>query len=84
MSPETILGEIRRRPFVPFRVHESDGTTYEIRHPELILLGPRDAIIGIPRDPAVPLIERHEIVSLLHITRLEPIPVQQGSGNGQG
>ena len=29
---------LRIRPFVPFRVVTSDGTTYDVRHPELVMV----------------------------------------------
>ena len=42
------------------------------------------AIIGLP--PAVPqpaMIERHEVVDLLHIVRLEPLATSPVAGDGQ-
>jgi len=34
MPLEEILALLRTRPFVPFRIHLLDGTTYDVRHPE--------------------------------------------------
>jgi hypothetical protein len=74
MPPEDLLQALRKRPFEPFRIHVSDGTVYDVRHPELVMVGRRSAVIGWP-DPsqAEPLYERYETVALLPITRLEPI-----------
>src|SRR5262245_26183176 len=75
MLPQALLQALRQRPFVPFRVHITDGAIYEIQHPDLVLVGPGYAVIGVP--PATPqpaMIERHEVVALVHVTRLEPLP----------
>lgn len=73
MPPEQLLQALRQRPFVPFRIHLTDGTVYEIRHPEMVLPGLRAAVIGLASDPAQPLFARTETVALLHIVRLEPL-----------
>jgi hypothetical protein len=74
---------IRRRPFVPFRIHVSDGTTYTIQHPELVMTGIAAAIVGLPTDPTQPfLFGRSEVVDLRHMVRLEPLEAPT-PGNGQ-
>ena len=40
-----------RRPFVPIRVHSSDGTTYDIRQPEMDLLTRSTVEIGLSGTP---------------------------------
>jgi hypothetical protein len=39
---------LRQRPFVPFRIHLKDGRVFEIRYPDVNLLGERVIDIGIP------------------------------------
>jgi hypothetical protein len=73
MSHEDLLSFIRQRPFVPFRLVTTDGTSYEIRHPEMLMPGKRTAIVGIPDDPTIPAYDRTITVSLLHVQRLEPM-----------
>jgi hypothetical protein len=86
MSPADILDTLRKRPFEPFRIEVSDGTAYEVRHPEIVLVGIGSVIIGIPPVGATqPVYERVETVSIRHIVKL--IPLTQavgGSGNGAG
>jgi hypothetical protein len=74
MPLEQLLEWVRRRPFVPFRVYVSDGSSYEVRHPELLMPGARAVVIGIP-GPTAPegVFERTAMVALLHITRIEPL-----------
>ncbi len=84
MSPVDLLQALRRRPFEPFRIEVSDGTAYEVRHPELVMVGLGAVIIGIP--PAgeqQPVYERAETVSLNHVVKLVPLPAAVvGDGNG--
>lgn len=84
MPPSDLLEAIRRRPFVPFRLHVSEGATYDVRHPEMMLVGLASVIIAIPADPASPYYLRHEIVAARHIIRMVPLDQPVGpAGNGE-
>ncbi len=84
MSHEDVLDITRRRPFKPFRLFITDGSVYEVRHPELFMLGLRSAVVGLPRDPEQTVYERAVTVDLVHITQLEPLEKATSvSGNGQ-
>lgn len=48
MRPEDILRFLRTRPFEPFRIHMSDGTTYDVAHAELALVERSVVIVGVP------------------------------------
>ena len=37
MTAEKIDEQLHRQPFEPFRIHMSDGSSYEVRHPEFAL-----------------------------------------------
>jgi hypothetical protein len=41
---EVILG---RRPFLPFRLHFSNGATQDVTHPDSVLLSERVAAIAV-------------------------------------
>jgi hypothetical protein len=74
MTMNDLREALRLVPFRPFRVFVTDGGTYDVRHPDLCMIGPRIAVIGIP--PAgqnEPILERFAVVDLIHVTRLEPI-----------
>lgn len=38
---------VRQQPFMPFRVVTTTGQTYDIYHPDLVMVGTRDLAIGI-------------------------------------
>lgn len=82
MSADDLLEMVRRRPFVPFVLVTTDGTTYEVRHPEMLMPGRRTVTLGLPDNPAVPVYDRQVIVSLLHVQRLEPLSTAATTGNG--
>lgn len=74
MRPDVLRAMIRRRPFEPIRVCLVDGSTYEIRHPDSIAIGHSTVTIaGTVAHLPKPVGDRDVIVSLLHISRLEPL-----------
>ena len=61
MPPQDLLQALRRRPFEPFRLHVSDGTVYEVRHPELVIVALGSAVVGMPTaGQQHPQVERYE------------------------
>ncbi len=61
---------LRRRPFETVRVHVSDGSHYDIRHPDQAIVTKRELYVGVSP------IENHaylkvDTISNMHITRLE-------------
>ena len=86
MAPEELAHALRRRPFVPFRLTLTEGSTYEVRHPELCMVGRRSAVIGLnlKHDPDL-FFDRSVTVDMLHIVKLEPLePAASPHANGPG
>lgn len=75
MRPEALASRLRRQPFVPIRIHTTDGTAYDVCHPEnaMVLRGRVD--IAVDRDPTTGVVGRVDFLSLLHIIRVEDNPV---------
>lgn len=73
MAPEELRETLRRSPFEPFRLVMTDGTGYDIYHPDLLMVGRRSLIVGLTGDPAQTFFERSVKVDLLHVIRLEPL-----------
>ena len=72
MRPEDILELLRARPFRPFRISLSDGQRFEVRHPELAMVGRNQVVIGVA-DAAGPegTFERTVNCALLHVITTE-------------
>jgi uncharacterized ubiquitin-like protein YukD len=67
MSQEDLLKAIKQSPFVPVRLKLSNGATYDIRHPDAILIEKRVAAVADAGSIS--------LVSLMHINEVTPIPV---------
>ena len=83
MLPADVLSALRRRPFVPFRLHVADGAFYDVRHPEMLFLTASSAHIGVPADPPGGLPERAVLIAMGHISRLEELLAPASPGTGQ-
>ena len=62
------------RPFEPFGIYMSTGSTYPVTHPDQVILTTRAAHIGIPKGRNGRVMRDVVICSLVHITRLGPVP----------
>ncbi len=76
--PEGIQSRLRQSPFHPVRIIISSGQTFDIFHPDLVLVGQRDMIIGMAssRNPA--LYDRTTRIPIVHVTALEDLPSPSG------
>jgi hypothetical protein len=83
MAPEELASAVRRRPFVPFRLTLTEGSTYEVRHPELCMAGRRSAVLGLTAPDASDLLFDSSVtIDLLHIVKLEPLDAPSAKPNG--
>ncbi|HYT89733.1 MAG TPA: hypothetical protein VEL76_13580 [Gemmataceae bacterium] len=85
MGPTGLQSALRKKPFEPFRMVTSDGTCYDIRHPDLVVVTLTDAIVGFPDPAGSGAWSRFDILGLEHIVRLEqlPQPTAKPAGNGE-
>ena len=66
MNQEDLRRAIKEnQPFQPLRLRLSSGSTYEIHHPDAILIGPRTS--GILVGDAI------QIISNVHVNQIEPL-----------
>ncbi len=73
MAPEELRDALKQQPFESFRLVMTDGGSFEIRHPDLLLVGQRSAVVGLVSDDAQEFYDRTVKVDLQHIIRLEPL-----------
>ena len=72
MTTGTFKERLAARRFEPFRLVMSSGPAYEVRHPEMAFLTKTSILIGVDAAPdGIP--SEFRIVSLLHVTAIEPI-----------
>lgn len=72
MRPTEILEHLRKRPFRPIRVFLTDGSHYDIRHPEMAFLTQRNLMIALdPGEEGIP--DRSVFCDPIHVTRIRPL-----------
>ena len=76
MPANELLRMLRAQPFVPFRMHVTEGMVYEVRHPEMVIVMAAAAIVAFPDPANEAMASGWELVDLRHIIRLEPIAAQ--------
>lgn len=85
MAPEELRDVLRQQPFEPFRLVMTDGAGYEIRHPDLLWIGQRSAMVGLTGDPGRTFYERAVRVDLWRVIRVEPLSAAPSRPqNGEG
>lgn len=72
MRPDDLLELVRRQPFAPFRIHITDGSMYDVVHPDQIIVLRSRAVLAVGGSNGVP--DRLEHVGLVHVVRLEELP----------
>ena len=82
IQAEELYRTLQQRPFHPFRIHLEDGKFFDIRHPEINVVGTTFFVIGIPvpNDPD-PVAQRTVEVPLTSIRGWEHLP-ETGSRPG--
>jgi hypothetical protein len=73
MNAQDVSALLIAQPFQPFRLYLTDGCTFDVEHPDFMLVGKRTAHIYEDLDPATRIFKNYAVVSLLHITRAEPL-----------
>ena len=74
MRSKDIHEFVAKQPFQPFRITLTDGRTYDVRHPEMAMVGKSSVVIGVPLEgDDEPYYDRAITVALIHIMQAEVI-----------
>ena len=87
MRPEDIRERLRKRPFQPIRLFLSDGAHYDVWHPDIMVVGRTEVIMGMPTGNGKPdedLPERFASIDPIHVVRIEPINGHAGTSTPPG
>jgi hypothetical protein len=72
IQPVELYQVLHGKPFRPFRVRVADGRVYEVRYPELNVIGKDYFAIGIPvADDPDPVADHVDVVPLDMIQQVE-------------
>ena len=73
MQAEEFKELLDQRPFVPLRIHMTGGKSYDIHHPDVVLVLLSRIDIGVLSKERQGLLARVEHCSLSHIVRVEEL-----------
>jgi hypothetical protein len=82
MTYEELQQAVHRQPFEPFRLVLTTGTTYDVRHPDLLMVGRRSAVVGVVNSPNGTAYDYTVKVDLLHAVAIEDLPPHRAPGDG--
>jgi hypothetical protein len=84
MRLEDIRQLTRNQPFQPFRIFLSNGETFDIHHPDMVVVSLGAAHVAAPKPGEPPDDPRNvRIISLVHIQKIEflpPVNTQSNAG----
>lgn len=84
LSADDIRDRVHLRPFHPLRLVTSSGETYDVYHPDLIMVGRREVTVGIPSGESPTYYDRQARIAIMHITALHDLPAAPPTpSNGQ-
>jgi hypothetical protein len=82
-TSDDIQTRVRRRPFVPLRIVTSSGQSYDIYHPDLVMVGRRYLIVGTASTENPSQFKLESRVAVLHVSDLQDLPTPAlPGGNG--
>jgi hypothetical protein len=73
-SADDIQARLREKPFTPLRIVTTTGQAYDVYHPDLVLVGRRFLVIGLPSAENPAQADQVTGVSVLHVTELRDLP----------
>jgi hypothetical protein len=80
-NPDDIRAQFRQQPFTPVQVVTTTGQTYDIPHPDLVLVTRNFLMIGLPHsENSVP--DQVTRVAMVHVTELRDLTRPAGPANG--
>lgn len=83
-TADEIHQRVRQQPFRPVRIVTTSGGSYEIRHPELIMIGLRDVQIGLPSRQNPTLYDDWACVPVLHVSCIEELSSSGSGASSEG
>ena len=81
-SPDDIQSRLRERPFPPLRIVTTTNQTFDVYHPDLVLVARRFLIVGLPSTENPSQADQVTRVALVHVAELRDLPALSPPTNG--
>ena len=76
MNKEAVRSELTREPFVPFRLHLTDGRTFDIPDPKVAHIMAYGLLVMIGADVKARTAKGYDRFPFEQIERIDPIPAK--------
>jgi hypothetical protein len=73
---EDIVARMQQEPFRSVRFTSVEGLRYDVHHPDLVLVGERDVMIGTPSRRGPGIYNQVMRLALVHLVGMEDIPAE--------
>ena len=84
MHPIEIRSAMRQVPFEPFRLHLTDGTKFEVPHPDFLTISKLAIHVAVDPVGKDEIPSRIVRISPLHITHIEPLESHEPAAGTAG
>ena len=83
ITPKDMRDRLHEQPFAPLRILTTTGNTYDIYHPELVMVGDHFLMVGMPSAKGPGIASQITRVALIHVCEVQDLPpVVPPSANG--
>jgi hypothetical protein len=82
--PEDIQARLRKKPFIPLRIIASEGLQHDVYHPDLVMVGNRDMLVGSPSKKTPTVYDKFTQIALVHVVAIEELQPREKSETGNG
>jgi hypothetical protein len=73
VNADDLRALVERVPFVPFRLHLSNGQWFDVQHPHFLWVFRNRLELAVPEAAAKGILEHAEHISLPHVARIEEL-----------
>jgi hypothetical protein len=81
-TPDDVQARLRERPFTPVRIVTTTGQTFDVHHPDLVLVARGFLIVGLPSSENPSQADQVTRVALVHVAELRDLPNPIPPSNG--
>jgi hypothetical protein len=81
-TPDDVQKRLRDQPFTPVRIVTTTGQTYDVHHPDLVLVAQRFLIVGTPSPDNPSRADQVTRIALVHVAELRDLPKPFLPSNG--
>ena len=81
-SPDDVQARLRSQPFSPMRIVTTTGQVYDIHHSDLVIVGRRFLMVGMPSTENPTQADQITRIALVHVTEIQDLPSPAPASNG--